>query len=95
MRTMINCTFAEVADHLGTEEYWDKDYLTVRVEDWRGLTMKPGTYLGWNKIPKDEYERTTLAFLELIKSDQPEESRHTNFLKAALVLLTNKHTNIT
>lgn len=33
-------------------------------------------------------------FLDLIKSDQPEETKHLNFHKAALVILTDKHTNI-
>jgi hypothetical protein len=93
-RTMINCTFTELADSLGSKEYWDKDYLTVCVDDWKGLTMKPGTYSGWRKVPKDEYERATQKFIDLIKSDQPEESRHTNFHKAALILLSYKHTNL-
>jgi RNase P/RNase MRP subunit p29 len=95
MRTMINCTFTELADSLGAKDYWDKDYLTVCVDDWRGLTMKPGTYTGWHKVPKDEYESTVNKFIDLIKSDQPEESRHTNFHKAALILLSYKHSNLT
>ena len=95
MRTMVRCTFAELADCLGVKEYWDRDYLTICVDDWRGLTMKPGTYTGWNKIPKDEYEATVQKFLELVKSDQPEESKHLNFHKAALMLLSYKHTNMT
>lgn len=95
MRTMVNCAFTELADCLGAKEYWDKEYLTICVDDWRGLTMKPGTYTGWNKVPKEEYEATTQKFLELIKSDQPDETKHLNFHKAALVLLTYKHSNLT
>jgi hypothetical protein len=94
MRTMINCTFTELADSLGSKEYWDKDYLTVNIDDWRGLTMKPGTYTGWHKINGDEYKSTVNKFLDLIKSDQPEESKHLNFHKAALVVLSYKHSNI-
>jgi hypothetical protein len=94
MRTMINCTFTELADSLGSAEYWDKDYLTVNVDNWRGLTMKPGTYTGWHKINEDEYKSTVNKFLDLIKSDQPEENKHINFHKAALVVLSYKHTNI-
>ena len=94
MRSMIHCTFTELADSLGSKEYWDKDYLTVNVDDWRGLTLKPGTYTGWHKISGDEYKSTVNKFIDLIKSDQPEENKHTNFHKAALVVLTDKHTNI-
>jgi hypothetical protein len=95
MRTMINCTFTELADSIGSKAYWDKDYLTVCVDDWRGLTMKPGTYTGWHKINEDEYKSTVNKFIDLIKSDQPEENKHTNFHKAALILLSYKHSNLT
>jgi hypothetical protein len=94
MRTMVNCAFAELADSLGTKDYWDGDYLTVWTDDWKGLIMKPGTYSGWAKISEDEYKSTVNKFLDLIKSDQPEETKHLNFHKAALVILTDKHTNI-
>lgn len=94
MRSMINCTFTELADSLGAREYFDKDYLTVNVDHWEALTMKPGTYTGWRKMSEEKYKHTTQGFLDLIKSDQPEESKHTNFHKAALVVLSHKHTNI-
>jgi hypothetical protein len=45
-------------------------------------------------VPKDEYESATQKFIGLITSDQPEESKHTNFHKAALILLTYKHSNL-
>jgi hypothetical protein len=94
MRSMINCTFTELADSLGAREYFDKDYLTVNVDHWEALTMKPGTYTGWRKMSEEKYKHTAQKFLDLIKSDQPEESKHTNFHKAALVVLSHKHTNI-
>jgi hypothetical protein len=95
MRLMIHCTFTELADSLGAMERFDKDYLTVNVDHWEALTMKPGTYTGWRKVSEEKYKHTTQGFLDLIKSDQPEESKHTNFHKAALVVLSYKHTNIT
>lgn len=95
MRSMIHCTFTELADSLGSKEHYNKDYLTVNVDDWEALTMKPGTYSGWRKVSEEKYKHTTQKFLDLIKSDQPEEIRHTNFHKAALVVLSYKHTNIT
>lgn len=94
-KSMIECTFTELADALGTEERHKKEYLTIRTDDWYGLTKKPNTYHGWRKVPKEVYERTTLAFLDLIKPDQAEETKHTNFHKAVLILLANNHTNIT
>jgi hypothetical protein len=95
MRTMINCTFTELADSLGSKEFWDKDYLTVRVNDWDALTMKPGTYSGWASVPKEKYERVMQEFLGLITPDQPEESKHTSFHKAMLILLSYRHNGIT
>jgi len=94
MRMTVNCTFTELADSLGTKDYWDGDYLIVGIDNWRGLTMKPGTYSGWAKVNEDEYKATVNNFLDLIKSDQPEEAKHLNFHKAALVVLTHQHTNI-
>ena len=93
-KTMIHCTFTEMADSLGTRDYWDGDFLTVCNDDWRGIAMKPGTYNGWAKVPKDEYESATQKFIGLITSDQPEESKHLNFHKAALILLTYKQSNL-
>ena len=91
---MIECSFTELADSMGTAEYWDKTYTAVDTFVWRGLTKKPNTYREYVRVPKDEYERTTLAFLELIRSDQPEETKHTNFHKAALVLMTYGQTSL-
>lgn len=94
VRTMIGCTFTEIAECLGAKDYWEPAYSTACVDDWRGLTMKPGTYSGWAKVTADEYERTTQKFLDLIASDQPEETKHINFHKATMVVLTHRHTNI-
>lgn len=94
MRTMINCTFTELADSLGAKDYWDATYLTVSIDDWMGLTKKPGTYRDYRKINGGEYKSAVNKFLDLITSDQPEENKHTNFHKAALVLLAYNHTNL-
>ena len=93
-RTMIHCTFTELADSIGTREHYNKNYLTVCHDYWESLTMKPGTYSGWRKVSKEKYEITLQKFIGLIKSDQPEESKHTNFHKAALILLSYKHTGV-
>lgn len=94
MQMMVECSFAELADTLGAKEWWDNSYTAVATEDWRGLTMKPGTYRLYHKVPKAEYEETVRKFMELIRNDQPEETKHLNFHKAALVLLTYNHAAI-
>jgi hypothetical protein len=42
----------------------------------------------WNPVKPDQYEkRQRMLFEKLIRSDQPEEDKHTNFYKAALLLI--------
>lgn len=94
MRTMINCAFTELADALGEKAYYDTSYSIVNKDKWDSLTKKPNTYSGWRKASKEDYETATTEFLALIASDQPEETKHENFHKAALVLLTYNHTSL-
>jgi hypothetical protein len=43
--------------------------------------------LDWNPIKPEQYKASSNAFACLIRSDQPEEDKHTNFYKAALLLI--------
>ena len=41
----------------------------------------------WNPVKPHQYEKSAMLFEKLIRSDQPEEDKHTNFYKAALLLI--------
>lgn len=43
--------------------------------------------LDWNAVKPHQYEKSAGMFEKLIRSDQPEEDKHTNFYKAALALV--------
>ena len=43
--------------------------------------------LDWNAVQPHQYEKSAGMFEKLIRSDQPEEDKHTNFYKAALLLI--------
>lgn len=92
--SMIECTFTELADCIGAKDYWDATYRVVLTGDWDAIDRKPGTGNRFTRVSPETYEQTVNNLLDLIKSDQPEETKHTNFHKAALVLLTHGHSNI-
>lgn len=41
----------------------------------------------WNPVKPSQYKASSNAFEKLIRPDQPEEDKHTNFYKAALLLV--------
>ena len=41
----------------------------------------------WNPVKPHQYEKSAMLFEKLIRPDQPEEDKHTNFYKAALLLI--------
>jgi hypothetical protein len=43
--------------------------------------------LDWTPVKPHQYEKSAMMFEKLIRSDQPEEDKHTNFYKAALLLI--------
>lgn len=95
-RKIIRCTFDEIAEALGTTDGWGGPHSVASTDDWKGLTAKPGTYGHWHghwlKVPQSTYENTMHSFVKLITSDQPGETKHLNFHKATIALLTYNHT---
>lgn len=91
---MIECTFAELAQTIGAKDYWDSTYDCVTTDKWSALTNKPGTTRRFMRVNHDEYNSTMGEFLDLIKSDQPEDTKYENFHKATLVLLAHGMSNI-
>jgi hypothetical protein len=44
-------------------------------------------HLNWTNVRAEQYKASSNAFEVLIRPDQPEEGKHTNFYKAALLLI--------
>ena len=82
----ISYTVGEAAQMLGT--YVKDVRLCVANHVWAALDGFPTR--SWNKSmeQKRNYDIVAKRFLALCANDQPEENKHTNFHKAAMVLLT-------
>jgi hypothetical protein len=49
--------------------------------------------INWTIVKQELYETSAKAFEYLIRPDQPEEDKHTNFYKAALILIAKLDTD--
>lgn len=92
----IEYTIGEAADVLGTT----LDSGAIRLSNkWDTLYQKPvPSYRpqGWNTYAQwiDQYDIKCREFLDLIKNDQDEETKHANFYKAFVILMVTKgHTS--
>ena len=85
-----------------TLKYWQpaKDYVTVPLTEFKSLfgnmtSIRSYAYmnklgkqsLDWTMVKPEQYKASSNAFDCLIRPDQPEEDKHTNFYKAALLLV--------
>ena len=80
----------EVTSVLGCSSTGDEAFQTATSE-WTWLCETPDErgYFHRNRSSSwDEYIKVLSKFIELIKSDQPEETKHANFYKAAIALTT-------
>ena len=83
--------------------YWrddEKDCIRVQQSEFKsvcGGTFPMSEYaymdkrgkqsMDWNPVKPHQYEKSAVMFEKLIRPDQPEEGKHTNFYKAALLLI--------
>lgn len=86
----VGCTLAEATEAVGTAE-WAHGSTTYK-------TLQTGTYplldkpnpnkgpAGYYGRAMQRYENTMASFLALITSEQPEETKHQNYYKAAVML---------
>lgn len=81
-RDLIEINMAELAEHLGT----------IDREDGWGSNVQMNKYIDTTKImwlaniTSPHYTKSNEEFIELIKNDQPEETKTANFYKACLML---------
>ena len=84
----------------------EKDYVTipldefksvmgnlVHLRDYKYMDKRGKQKINWTLVKREQYEASAKAFEYLIRPDQPEEDKHMNFYKAALVLVAKQDTD--
>jgi hypothetical protein len=89
-------------------KYWQpvKNHVTVPLAEFKSVfgnmtSIRSYAYmdkvgkqsLNWTMVKPEQYKASSNAFDCLIRSDQPEEDKHTNFYKAALLLIAKLDTD--
>jgi hypothetical protein len=77
----------------------EKDYVTIQTSEYKnvfgklmevreyGYMDKRGQHMSYVSVKPEQYKESTEKFIRLIAPNQPEEDKHTNFYKAALLLV--------
>lgn len=65
----------------------------VSLRDYKYMDKRGKQHLNWMNVTPEQYEQSAKAFEYLIRPDQPEDGKHTNFYKAALVLIAKLDTD--
>ena len=65
----------------------------VSVRSYAYMDKRGKQSLNWQIVKPEQYAASSHAFACLIRSDQPEEDKHTNFYKAALLLVVKLDTD--
>jgi len=84
----------------------EKEYVTIEKEEFKSvfermvhireyayMDKRGKQHLNWTNVKPEQYEQSAKAFEYLIRHDQPEEDKHTNFYKAALALIAKVDTD--
>lgn len=59
----------------------------VSIREYKYMDKRGKQSMNYSAVKPEQYEQSAKAFEYLIRPDQPEEDKHTNFYKAALVLI--------
>jgi hypothetical protein len=65
----------------------------VSIRSYAYMNKRGKQSLDWNAVKPEQYAASSNAFDCLIRPDQPEENKHTNFYKAALLLIAKLETD--
>jgi hypothetical protein len=65
----------------------------VSIRSYAYMNKRGKQSLDWNAVKPEQYKASSNAFDCLIRPDQPEEDKHTNFYKAALLLIAKLETD--
>jgi hypothetical protein len=80
----IRVSAQELASAFGVEGYDDPDKM---IGNMRHMHDLPQRHFNYGTQRAKEYQEGMTQFMELIKSDQPEDTKHLNFYKGALAVL--------
>ena len=80
----IRISITELANAFGVEGYDDPDKM---MGNMRHIHDQPQRHFNFGTPRANEYAEGMAQFLGLIKSDQPEDTKHLNFYKGALTVL--------
>ena len=103
LKGFVNLRTENIKLHQWTQN--EKDCVRIQVSELKNLfgsltSVRSYAYmdkvgkqsLNWTMVKPEQYAASSNAFGVLIRSDQPEEDKHTNFYKAALLLVTKLET---
>jgi hypothetical protein len=65
----------------------------VHLREYKYMDKRGKQSMNHSAVKQEQYEASAKAFEYLIRPDQPEDGKHTNFYKAALVLIAKLETN--
>jgi len=65
----------------------------VHLRDYKYMDKRGKQKMNWTIVKREQYEASSKAFEYLIRPDQPEEGKHMNFYKAALILVAKLDTD--
>jgi hypothetical protein len=65
----------------------------VHLREYKYMDKRGKQEMNYTKVRPEQYEQSAKAFEYLIRPDQPEQDKHTNFYKAALVLIAKLETD--
>jgi hypothetical protein len=65
----------------------------IHLRDYKYMDKRGKQKINWTMVKREQYEASAKAFEYLIRPDQPEEGKHTNFYKAALILIAKQDTD--
>jgi hypothetical protein len=103
LKGFVNLRTENIKLHQWTQN--EKDCVRIQVSELKNLfgsltSVRSYAYmdkvgkqsLNWTMVKPEQYKASSNAFDCLIRPDQPEEDKHTNFYKAALLLVTKLET---
>jgi hypothetical protein len=73
--------------HVEQSEFKSVFERMVHIREYAFMDKRGKQEMQYQKVKPEQYEASAKAFEYLIRPDQPEDGKHTNFYKAALVLI--------
>ena len=73
--------------HVEKEEFKSVFERMVHIREYAYMDKRGKQSLNYSAVKPEQYETSAKAFEYLIRPDQPEDGKHTNFYKAALLLI--------